>query len=102
MNIEQFMRGYKAAWEGRDESLFCALFASDGIYHNTPFAEQRGHVQLAQYWQRVKLQDGISVTYGNKRGHAKARRYSAADGPRRSSARAVCRRPLQRLPHLVA
>jgi SnoaL-like domain len=63
MNIEEFMRGYKAAWEGRDETLFCALFASDGIYHNTPFAEQRGHVQLAQYWQRVKLQGDISVTY---------------------------------------
>jgi hypothetical protein len=49
MNIEQFMQGYKAAWEGRDENLFCALFAPDGIYHNTPFAEQRGHDQLAAY-----------------------------------------------------
>ena len=63
MDIEQFMRGYKAAWEGRDESLFCALFASDGTYHNTPFAEQRGHDQLAQYWQRVKLQENIDVAY---------------------------------------
>lgn len=63
MNIEQFMRGYKAAWEGRDEALFCALFAADGSYHNTPFAEQRGHAQLAQYWQRVKLQEDISVSY---------------------------------------
>lgn len=63
MNIEQFMQGYKAAWEGRDESLFCALFAIGGTYHNTPFAEQRGHEQLAQYWQRIKLQDDISVTY---------------------------------------
>lgn len=63
MDIEQFMRGYKAAWEGRDDSLFCALFAKDGTYHNTPFAEQRGHGQLAQYWQRVKLQADINVTY---------------------------------------
>lgn len=63
MNIEQFMQGYKAAWEGRDESLFCALFASDATYHNTPFAEQRGHDQLAAYWQRVKLQDDIQVSY---------------------------------------
>ena len=62
MNIEQFMRGYKAAWEGRDEALFCALFASDGVYRNTPFAEQRGHEQLARYWQRVKLQDDVHVT----------------------------------------
>ena len=63
MNIEQFMKGYKAAWEGKDEAMFCALFASDGVYHNTPFAEQRGHEQLAKYWQRIKLQDNISVTY---------------------------------------
>ncbi len=61
--IEQFMRGYKAAWEGRDEKAFCALFAKDGIYRNTPFAEQRGHAQLAAYWQRVKLQGDITVTY---------------------------------------
>jgi SnoaL-like domain len=63
MDIEQFMRGYKAAWEARDESQFCALFTSDGIYRNTPFAEQRGHEQLARYWQRVKLQADIDVTY---------------------------------------
>ena len=30
MNIEQFMQGYKAAWEQRDESAFSALFAADG------------------------------------------------------------------------
>ena len=63
MNIEQFMHGYKAAWESRDESRFCALFSPDGIYRNTPFAEQRGHDQLAAYWQRVKLQDDITVSY---------------------------------------
>jgi hypothetical protein len=63
MDIEQFMRGYKTAWEARDESLFCALFASDGVYRNTPFAEQRGHAELARYWQRVKLQADIDVVY---------------------------------------
>jgi hypothetical protein len=35
MNIEKFMQGYKLAWERRDESLFVALFAADGQYHNT-------------------------------------------------------------------
>ena len=63
MTIEEFMRGYKAAWEARDERLFCALFTEDGIYRNTPFAEQRGHGQLAQYWQRVKLQEDVVVSY---------------------------------------
>ena len=27
MDIERFMQGYRSAWEGRDENLFCALFA---------------------------------------------------------------------------
>jgi limonene-1,2-epoxide hydrolase len=63
MDIEQFMQGYKAAWQARDESRFCALFTSDGVYRNTPFAEQRGHEQLARYWQRVKLQADIEVSY---------------------------------------
>jgi hypothetical protein len=63
MDIERFMQGYQAAWEGRDEALFCALFAADGEYHNTPFAVQRGPVQLAAYWQRVKLQEDVKLSY---------------------------------------
>jgi hypothetical protein len=63
MNIDRFMQGYKAAWEQCDESMFCDLFTSDGEYHNTPFAVQRGHEQLAEYWRRVKLQEDVNVTY---------------------------------------
>jgi hypothetical protein len=57
------MRGYKEAWEHRDEARFSALFMQDGEYHNTPFATQRGHAQLAEYWRRVKLQEDVQVTY---------------------------------------
>ena len=63
MDIDEFMQGYKAAWEKRDEALFVALFTPDGEYHNTPFAVQRGPVQLAEYWERVKLQDDVRVAY---------------------------------------
>jgi hypothetical protein len=63
VTIDEFMRGYKAAWEARDERAFCALFLPDGVYRNTPFAEQRGHEQLAAYWQRVKLQEDVHVDY---------------------------------------
>lgn len=63
MSIERFMKGYKAAWEAKDESMFCALFAQDGEYRNTPFAVQRGHAQLAEYWRRVKLQEDVRVDY---------------------------------------
>ena len=63
MDIERFMQGYKAAWEGRDKAQFCRLFARDGLYHNTPFAVQRGHEQLAAYWHRVELQEDVRLTY---------------------------------------
>jgi len=63
LNIELFMQGYKQAWESRDPSLFCSLFTSDARYHNTPFAVQRGHAELAAYWARVKLQEDVVVSY---------------------------------------
>jgi SnoaL-like domain len=63
VNIHQFMRGYKTAWEQRDEAMFCALFTVDGEYLNTPFTVQRGQAQLAEYWRRVKLQEEVQVTY---------------------------------------
>ena len=63
VDIEQFMQAYKSAWEGKDADAFCALFAEDGVYHNTPFAVQRGHAQLAAYWQRIKLQEDIELIY---------------------------------------
>lgn len=63
MNIERFMQGYKDAWEQRDDGKFAALFTPDGCYHNTPFALQRGAAQLAQYWQRVKLQEDVRVEF---------------------------------------
>lgn len=63
MDIEHFMRGYKAAWEARDDVAFAALFTPDGEYHNTPFATQRGRAQLLEYWQRVKLQEDVRLDY---------------------------------------
>lgn len=63
MDIGKFMQGYKAAWEARDPDKFCALFAKDGEYRNTPFAVQRGHAELARYWERVKLQEDVALTY---------------------------------------
>jgi limonene-1,2-epoxide hydrolase len=63
VNIEQFMQGYKTAWEQRDDSMFAALFLPEGEYHNTPFQIQRGRAQLAEYWKRVKLQEDVQVTF---------------------------------------
>lgn len=63
MNIVEFMNRYKAAWETSDENKLLALFAEDGVYHNTPFAEQKGHAAIAAYWQRTKLQRDIRLDY---------------------------------------
>ena len=63
MNIEEFMQGYKTAWERRDPSMFAALFLPDGLYHNTPFQAQRGTEQLVRYWQRVQLQEDVRVAF---------------------------------------
>lgn len=63
MNIENFMAGYKAAWEARDPSLFAALFHEDAKYHNTPFQVQTGRDQLAEYWKRVQLQEDVRLSY---------------------------------------
>ena len=63
MDIDEFMRGYQAAWEQRDEQLLCSLFVEDGSYHNTPFAEQHGREAIGKYWQRVKLQEDVHVWY---------------------------------------
>jgi SnoaL-like protein len=63
MDIETFMATYKQAWERSDEDLLVTLFAPQGVYHNTPFAEQRGHDAIKAYWQRTKLQRDIEVRY---------------------------------------
>lgn len=63
MGIARFMAGYKRVWEGQDSEGFAALFAPDGQYHNTPFQVQTGPVALAKYWDRIKLQDDISLRY---------------------------------------
>lgn len=70
MDLEGFMRAYKRAWETSDENLLASLFAAEGTYHNTPFAAQRGHEQIKQYWQRTKLQKDIEVSFEILQAHA--------------------------------
>jgi hypothetical protein len=63
MNIQEFMAGYKTAWERRDPAMFAALFHEDGKYHNTPFQVQAGRAALAEYWKRVQLQEDVQVSF---------------------------------------
>ena len=70
MDIGSFMEKYKRAWETSDENLLAALFAEDGTYRNTPFAEQRGHEAIKAYWQRTKLQSEVHLSYEVLHRHA--------------------------------
>jgi limonene-1,2-epoxide hydrolase len=63
MDIDSFMASYRRAWQTSDEHLLASLFAEDGVYRNTPFAEQRGRDAIKAYWQRTKLQSDIVVSY---------------------------------------
>jgi len=63
MGIQDFMEGYKAAWEKRDPLAFASLFHVDGHYHNTPFQVQHGKAELVEYWKRVQLQEDIHVNF---------------------------------------
>ena len=62
-SIDEFMQAYQRAWERSDAQLLASLFAVDGVYHNTPFNEQRGREAIMAYWQRTKLQRDIEVRY---------------------------------------
>ncbi len=63
MDIDEFMAGYKAAWEARDPAMFAALFHKDGKYHNTPFQVQTGTSALVEYWKRVQLQEDVHLSF---------------------------------------
>jgi len=63
MTLANFMNRYRDAWQTSDADKLVALFAPDGVYHNTPFAEQRGYAAIARYWERTKLQSDIHLAY---------------------------------------
>lgn len=63
MSIHDFMAAYKRVWEARDSDGFAALFTADGQYWNTPFQVQDTAQKRAAYWDRIKLQEDIHVSY---------------------------------------
>ncbi len=63
MSIEKFMADYKRVWEGQDSEGFAALFTPEGEYWNTPFQCQNTFDLRKVYWDRIKLQEDISLQY---------------------------------------
>ena len=63
MSIHNFMAAYKRVWEGQDSEGFAGLFTDDGQYWNTPFQCQDTFDLRKTYWDRIKLQEDISLRY---------------------------------------
>lgn len=63
MDIDSFMAAYKRVWEAQDSEGFAALFTPEGQYWNTPFQVQDSFDARKTYWDRIKLQDRISLRY---------------------------------------
>ena len=63
MDIDSFMAAYKRVWEGQDSEGFAALFTERGAYWNTPFQVQRSFEDRKTYWDRIKLQNDITLGY---------------------------------------
>ena len=61
---EQFMQGYKKAWERAHEAQFCALRDRRRIPQHA-LRSRRGHAELAAHRQRVKMQEDVQVRAGN-------------------------------------
>ena len=69
LTVEQFtewLRGYQAAWEGRDAAAAAKLFSDDASYHWTPLVPpQQGPAEIAAVWQgAVSQQRDIRFTFG--------------------------------------
>ena len=63
MSIHDFMAAYKRVWEGQNSEGFADLFEENGQYWNTPFQCQDTFDKRKTYWDRIKLQEDISLSY---------------------------------------
>ncbi len=64
-SFDAWLRGYQAAWEGRDAAAAAKLFSGDARYHWTPLVPpQQGPAEIAAVWeQAVSQQRDIRFTY---------------------------------------
>lgn len=92
MHIESFMQGDKSAWAGRVERMVCAFRAESAEYSNTPFAVQRGHAPLAEYWRGVRIQEDVRLVFVQP----------VSPGPRQPRGGWIREHPVQEVRALVA
>lgn len=63
--FDAWLRGYQAAWEGRDPAAAARLFSDDARYHWTPLVPpQQGPAEIAAAWEAaVSHQRDIRFTF---------------------------------------
>jgi ketosteroid isomerase-like protein len=63
--FEEWLRGYKRAWESRNAEAAASLFSPDARYYWTPFdPPQSGRPEIAAAWQNaVSQQKDVTFTY---------------------------------------
>lgn len=66
MTIEDWLEGYRKAWEEADTDGAVALFSEDAQYRSNIFQEpHRGHAGIDDYWSGVtSVQSEVSVLMG--------------------------------------
>ena len=66
LTIDQWLDGYRTAWESRDAEAAAALFTDDATYREEPYAEPFvGRAAVRDYWTRVTAtQSEITFRYG--------------------------------------
>jgi len=74
LTVDEWIDGYRAAWENRDPDAAAALFTDDASYRETPYSEPaRGQDGVRAYWasvtstqQDVTLLTGTPVVQGDR------------------------------------
>ena len=57
MDLNEWIDGYRRAWEGGDTELVLTLFTEDASYRSNPFEEPYlGHDGIRAYWDGVTSQ----------------------------------------------
>jgi hypothetical protein len=89
--IQQWMDGYRAAWESNDPTDIGRLFAEQGVYYTEPYAEPwRGRQSIVDNWIRKKDEPGdteftwrtlatdgdLAIVHGDTRYRDPAQQYS--------------------------
>lgn len=74
LTVDEWIDGYRTAWENRDPDAAAALFTHDASYRETPYSEPaRGQDGVRAYWagvtstqQEVRLLTGTPVVDGDR------------------------------------